>query len=233
MRHRVLLYVQDELQVLEGRLSTLDQHHDKTDQQRLYSRRADEGYALSEPGYTRLSLMKDIKFKLEEYDWLVQRTQTVASVSRPSTANFKSFFNWIYNEQPLYKDEFAFMYHKDDFMALGQRPDPWFSPTVDSVFSILPKRLKMLLFSTAADRARSSDPNTTYYSDSRGETVIAITVNIISVMLLVLPVVLLYLLETNRVEKVVILVAFVSVFNVLLSTLTRARRYEVFTASAA
>lgn len=73
----------------------------------------------------------------------------------------------------------------------------------------------------------------TYYSNGRIDTTVKAIVNLAATLLLVLPIVLLYFLRTSGGVKIAILVLFVVSFSLALSTLTKAKRHEVFAATAA
>lgn len=183
--------------------------------------------------YTRSALVSEIKAKLKEYDDLVVRSKTIVSVPRPKKGAFRSYFNWIYNDPPVVQEEFEFIYFKEDFMSLGQEADGWLEPMIDSLFHTIPSSMIKYVFSSKTDQAKSSDPSTLYYSNSRWQAFVKILVNAATIMLLILPIVLLYVLNTTRGQKLAILIVFVVLFNTSLSTLTEARRSEIFAASAA
>lgn len=62
---------------------------------------------------------------------------------------------------------------------------------------------------------------------------IKLIVNLAAIVLLVLPIALLYVLNISRGSKLAILVVFVASFNVSIESLTKAKRHEVFAATAA
>jgi hypothetical protein len=90
-------------------------------------------------------------------------------------------------------------------------------------------------------RQKSNDTDIVYYTKSRIDTLAAILITIMILVLLVVPVFLLYKLSlgsypnNNTITATVIGVLIVStlVFSAILSLFTRARRHEILGASAA
>lgn len=142
LRCRALLHVQDELQVLETDLRDLDRKHEAEASHRLISKRIDEAYYDEGAAYTRTSMMKGIKSKLKEYDDLLARQHCITSIPKPGKREFRSYFDWIINDPPVVEEEIQFIYHKDDFLTLGQQADSWLGPLVDGISQMLPKVLK-------------------------------------------------------------------------------------------
>ena len=142
LRCRALLHVQDELQVLETNLRNLDQKHGSEASHRLMSKRIDETFHDEGIAYTRTAMMNEIKSKLKEYDDLLARQHAISSRPKPGKREFRSYFDWIINDPPVVEEELQFVYHKDDFLALGEQADSWLGPLVDGVSHILPDSLQ-------------------------------------------------------------------------------------------
>ena len=68
----------------------------------------------------------------------------------------------------------------------------------------------------------------TFYSNSRTSAIVKTLTAIISAFLLIIPVILLYFLHVSSGVKVAIILIFMMAFSVALSTMTRAKRHEIF-----
>ena len=139
---RTLLHFQDELQLLEANLQDLDRKHQVEAPHRLLSKRIDDTYHDEGISYTRGAMVKEIKMKLDSYDDLLARQQFVASMPRPGVNEFRSYFDWVLNDPPVLKEEFQFIYHMDDFLALGTQEDSWQGALVNWISRIIPGALK-------------------------------------------------------------------------------------------
>jgi ABC-type transport system involved in cytochrome bd biosynthesis fused ATPase/permease subunit len=94
------------------------------------------------------------------------------------------------------------------------------------------------LFATKELREKTDDKHIHYYSQSRIEKLVGFIITLIIFILLVLPVVAMYKLTSlgNRnstFDAVGILVVFTLLFSAAMSLLTKAKRHELFAASAA
>jgi len=95
------------------------------------------------------------------------------------------------------------------------------------------------LFCTQELRDKTNDKNTYYYSASRVEAFVGLIITSIIFVLLVLPVVAMYQLtsfgtgQTGTFDAIGVLVVFTLLFSAAMSMLTKARRHELFAASAA
>ena len=133
LRCRALFHIQDELQVLETNLRSLDQKHEQEAPHRLISKRIDEAWHEEGMAFTRTAMMVEIKAKLKEYDDLLARQHAISSLPRPGKREFKSYFDWIINDPPVVEEEFRFIYHKEYFVQLGEQADSWLGPLVDGL----------------------------------------------------------------------------------------------------
>jgi len=79
----------------------------------------------------------------------------------------------------------------------------------------------------------NGDSNLQFYSNSRTNTVVKGLVALVSTLLLIIPVVLLYFLDVPGGVKVGIILIFMVTFSVAMSTMTKAKRHEIFAAAAA
>jgi hypothetical protein len=162
------------------------------------------------------------------------RCKSLASLTRTTSRNYQSLANWIHNEKPLSQEESEFVDCKDDFIALCEPPEgSWFDGLIEDLLSKIPCKLTRLLFTSADQRRKSPDPYIKYYSKSRIDLLVRVVVCLLAVALLVLPVVLLFVVSESNVMKIVVLLSFTLFFCVCISVFTKAKRHEVFGATAA
>lgn len=120
-RNRILLYKQDRVAELSDQLKALDRRDDRLQSPGLYSRRDDEEL---EP-CQRPHLIRRLESELKEYDDILLREHAITSIPSPSRRTHKSVFDWIYNNKPVVRDEYQYLYQQDDFVLLGSQHDRW------------------------------------------------------------------------------------------------------------
>jgi hypothetical protein len=101
------------------------------------------------------------------------------------------------------------------------------------MLSKIPCKLTRLLFTSADQRRKSPDPYIKYYSKSRIDLLVRIIICLLAVALLVAPVVLLFSVPERNALKILVLLSFTLFFCVCISVFTKAKRHEVFAATAA
>jgi hypothetical protein len=93
------------------------------------------------------------------------------------------------------------------------------------------------MFSTKEVCEKTGDKRIYYYSQTRIAKLVALIITFTIFILLVLPIFAMYKLTTlghrSTVQTVVVLVVFTLLFVAAMSLLTRAKRHELFAASAA
>jgi hypothetical protein len=227
---RVLLYRQDELRELEDQLVRLDAEDAECEDPILTSRVLDD----AQEGSFRKGLIQEIDDKLKEYDELVMRCKDLASLRRTTSRDYNSLANWMHNEKPLSQEESEFINSKEDFIALCEQEEGgWFDGMIEDVLSKIPCKLTRLLFTTADQRRKSDDKYTNYYSKTRINLVVRVIICFLAVLVLVAPVVLLFLVHESYAAKVLVLLSFTIFFCICISVFTKAKRHEVFAATAA
>ena len=87
-------------------------------------------------------------------------------------------------------------------------------------------------------RRKTSDKHLHYYSPSRVDTLVGLIITAVIFVLLILPVVAMYQLTSignhdSTFHAIGVLIVFTLLFGAAMSILTRARRHELFAASAA
>ena len=138
LRNYLLLHRQDEISMLEEEMNALDKEHENADPYRLCSRRYDE----EDPQkMQRKELMSRLNEMLKEYDELLLREHAIMSIKQPSDKTHRSYFDYVWNEKPLCQAEYQFIFHKDDFIALGEQEDTWLGPFIEALLALVPKRL--------------------------------------------------------------------------------------------
>lgn len=162
------------------------------------------------------------------------RFKTLASLKRTTSRDYQSLANWIHNEKPLSQEESEFVDAKEDFIALCEPQEGgWFDGLIEDMLSKIPCKLTRLLFTSADQRRKSADPYIKYYSKSRIDLLVRIIICLLAVALLVVPCVLLLLVPESNSLKIVVLLSFTMFFCVCISIFTKAKRHEVFAATAA
>ncbi|KAI9729941.1 MAG: hypothetical protein M1834_006138 [Cirrosporium novae-zelandiae] len=232
---RVLLYRQDELRELEDQLICLDQEDFEENPKLLQSRALDD----AQEGSFRRGLIQTIDDKLKEYgleDELVTRCREFATLKRTTNRNYNSLRDWMFNEKPLSEEESEFVNCDEDFIALAEPEEGgWFDGFIEDMLSKVPCKFTRLLFTSAAQRKKSADPYVHYYAKSRIDVLVRLFICVIAVALLMAPVAVLYIGELgNRdVLKIIVILLFTLIFCVALCVCTKAKRHEVFGATAA
>lgn len=225
LRNRLLLHKQDEVAELEEQLAKLDEDDAKgedVDCFRLVSRRYDE----EDTDCKRRKLIDRLETVLKEYDELLIREHEILSLKQPTKKEHRSYFNFIWNEKPVCREEYQFIYREDDFVRLGTQDDSWLGYT-EVFFSILPDFIL---------KGRIVGKGTRFFSNRRTVRLVKMVTVTFASLLLVLPIVVLYVLTANDAAggvKIGVTVIFVVLFALALAALTHASRHDLFAASAA
>lgn len=84
----------------------------------------------------RRNLIDRIDAKLKEYNDIVQRTRSFASLQKASERNYRSVRNWLNHTAPLETDEAATFDKDRDFVALvDAKEGSWFDGAVETALS--------------------------------------------------------------------------------------------------
>ncbi|KAF2460690.1 hypothetical protein BDY21DRAFT_336129 [Lineolata rhizophorae] len=230
LHNRVMLYRQDELRMLENQLMKLDQEDEESDPRALKSRKRDD----QREGGLRRALIKDIDDKLKEYDDIVLRNSKMSSLQAASPRNHQSVENWIFHNAPLCATEAEFIRNRQDFVALvDAKEGSWFDGVVEDTLSQIPCTLTRLLFIDPEKRTSTEDELVRLYSKARIDTFARLVITILAVALLMVPVVVLFSTTETGGLKIAIILLFTLFFSISLSLFTKAKRHEVFAATAA
>lgn len=183
-------------------------------------------------------------------------------MEKPSNRNFTSFRNWINNTEPLSRKETEFVKHCDDFVALDPGEEGgWIDGILEDCLSCLPRHLAQvnihsscstkavkIFFSpvrltslhvvqkllTSDEQLKKSDGAYLHlYSKTRINFLVRLTLTVISVLLLMAPTALLFLVRGHGKLKIVLVMIFTLIFGVTLGVFTKAKHHEMFAATAA
>jgi hypothetical protein len=155
---RVLLNLQDEIVVLEGKLSDLDMCQEYNGQvNRLKSRRTDVRKSRAEPEVeNRQTILSEIQSKLTVYSKettpnvkeglmlihlgeVLKQARELASFHKPSNRDYRSVRTWFWNTSSLVDPESKFIKHREDIISLHSgREWSTFDEIVEKVL-LLPK----------------------------------------------------------------------------------------------
>jgi hypothetical protein len=90
----------------------------------------------------RKVIIAELKLKLQEYDELLMREHRLLSIARPSSRTYRSFFDYMWNEKPLCREEYEFVFHRVDMISLGaDAENGWLEPLTDALNTIIPSRI--------------------------------------------------------------------------------------------
>ncbi|KAF2470482.1 uncharacterized protein BDR25DRAFT_226246 [Lindgomyces ingoldianus] len=229
LHNRVLLYRQDELRELEQELLSMDKAAQKKDDTMLKCRTREEMKTDE-----RRALINRIDDKLREYNDIVQRTRSFASLQRATERNHKSVWNWVHHSAPLVQAE-ASTFDKDrDFVAIvDAKEGSWFDGRVETALSKFGGSFTRKIFISKRDRSSTSDKLVRLYSKKRIDVFSRLVITFLAVILLMAPVIALFGINQRASIKILIIFLFTMAFSVALSLCTKAKRHEVFAATAA
>lgn len=229
------------------RLDKADDNDEKTE--RLRSGR--------KAGPERSDLLDRIGEKLVRYDEIMVKAREMNAFQRPSDRDYRSLRQWYYRRSPLVDRESKWIKLREDLVTLRQgREWAGFDGWIESWIKHLPfglevsmtteslARTRALLifaqryFTTEALTKKPDDDLMRYYDPARVEKLVGVFITLIIFILLIMPVVAMYKLTSigNRdstIDAVGLLVVFTLLFSAAMSLLTKAKRHELFAASAA
>jgi hypothetical protein len=143
----------------------------------------------------------------------------------PDSARITSLCNWAQGNKPLVLEEQKFLCDWDDLIGPRDSADT-------GGLNVLLERASYSVFGCGHDRRKSNDPNVRYTNVSKLTTIARWTTTVLAVATLVVPVIVLYKIESVAIRLVAI-AAFTSAFSSLLAAFTQSRNYEIFAATAA
>jgi hypothetical protein len=259
---RLLLNLQTNIQMLETELDGIDRFHDTLEQDkkiRLRSWDIDVGECEDEKkagARTREMVLEELRVKVCQYDELLIKARELVSFQRPTSRDYRSVRNWFHNVSPLVDEEQEYILWKEDIVTLRHGRE-WanFDGIVEellhkvdcrlirvscwlSIFMLSLLTIYQWVFCTSDQKRKTSDEKVYYFSPSRVSRLVNLVLTGVIFLLLVAPVVSMYRLSTIKTNEAMfaaigVLMIFTLLFAAAMSLLTKARRHELFAASAA
>ena len=241
LRTRALLYLQDELKYLEEELKASDtSEFNDGNSRRLFSRRLD--FSKGSNSY-RKELIPKIHEKLAAYDELLLRTREIEAIPRPGLRAQRTLYRLIRNSQSMAADEMDWIRYGPDLASLAKNVDHgWFATLLEDVLYHISRKLTMFLFQGKEEAIMAgTEPTFQLLSAKRFDILLRLILTILAAVLLLVPVIILFELQplrqdqmaTNSKWQMLTIFLFTFIFSACYSIFTRARRQEVFTATAA
>ncbi|KAK4634276.1 hypothetical protein CLAFUW4_01010 [Fulvia fulva] len=249
--------MQFDIEQIEGELDDLDRW-EKThgDVRKLSCRRRDSHRTpeeLAAAGFPahfkrcRPVLLSDLRLRLLEYDVFLLKCKEMVSLQRPSSRDYESVRTWFKDNQPIVQREEHFIRRKEDMITLRSgRESAVFDSLVERCLSrvddFLQRRLRCQIirniFLTPELREKTSSGWVRYYAPARVDKLVNIIITIVIFILLVHPVIIMYEVtemgaQQSALDAIGVLVVFTLIFGMAVSSLTTAKRHELFGASAA
>ena len=160
------------------------------------------------------------------------------------------------------REERGFLKHGEDFVALADGQEGgWFDGFVEDCLGLLPFRLAQVnsflnltfllnpshralfrmsfsdivqkLLSGPSQRKKSDDAYVHLYSKYRIDVLVRLILTVIAVILLMAPTALLFLIPGHPRLKIILIMIFTLLFSVAMGVFTKAKRHEMFAATAA
>lgn len=258
---RLLLSLQTDIQMLETDLDEIDRFHDSIEdaKMRLRSRDLDVYECKEEKDAgkrTREHIMEELRVKVGQYDELLIKARELVSFQKPNDRDYRSVRNWFHNKAPLDDVEQSYILWKEDIVTLRHGRE-WasfdglveetlhkFDSRLIRVSSIRRSRRRIAnlctqwLFCTEDQKRKTSDNKVYYFSPSRVSKLVNLVITTVIFLLLAAPVLSMYRLSCLKTTQAMfaaigVLMVFTLLFAGALSLLTKARRHELFAASAA
>ncbi|KAL8879785.1 MAG: hypothetical protein Q9198_002670 [Flavoplaca austrocitrina] len=228
LHSRVLLHRQDELAEMEKALIAMDDEDQELDQLSLESRRRDDQRTEE---HSRKSLMTKIDNKLKDYDDLIARIRRNVAIPRPLDRDYGSLYRWIDDLKPLCREESKFIKYQDDIIALAEKQEGgWFDGVLEDTLSIFPRPF---LLTSPEERKKTDDEYVQLYSKYRVDVLARLILTVVAVVLLMVPTAVLFLVQEHGILKIMLIMIFTMLFSAALSVFTKAKRHEMFAATAA
>ncbi|CAD6583873.1 MAG: hypothetical protein ASARMPRED_001528 [Alectoria sarmentosa] len=233
LHSRVLLHLQDELQELEEELESLDSWElSSGDPSRLKSRRLDD----ERPNALRKALL----IKIHEGLLRLHKKQ---AIRKPTKRNQNSVYNAIHNSKSMTSGEALWIRDRDDLLALAKDAEHgWFNGILEDTLRKLSPKITLAIFRTPELKKRTGSMSSmSLISPYRIDVLLRIILTIIAVVLLLIPVLILYEIQPTTASEtkcssraqIATIFSFTIAFSASCSIFTKARRQEVFTATAA
>lgn len=133
VRNRLLLCKQDRIAELDHKLRSVDKFDEREHPEKLWSRRHGQD---SKDDSQRLQVFEQLESELKEYDALLLREHAIASIPSPTRRNHRTIFDWVYNNKPVVREEYQYLYEDEDFALLGNQQDDWLRSVQERIWSL-------------------------------------------------------------------------------------------------
>ncbi|OJD31226.1 uncharacterized protein BKCO1_5100051 [Diplodia corticola] len=242
---RLILNLQAKIAALEGELDDVDEDDfgNEDTRVRLKSVARDIGDTkdAEDTDRHRQRILEELRVNVMHYDELLIKTKQIASLQRPTDRDYRSVRNYFYNFRPLVKKEEKYIRCREDIISLRSgREWAGFDQWVETRLLNLSRKLPFVKrwFSTRDILRKTDDADIRYLSPSRIERFVGLIITAVIFVLLILPVVGMYRLasfgDTKDIFSAIgVMIVFTLLFAAAMSLLTKARRHELFAASAA
>ncbi|KAF2839380.1 hypothetical protein M501DRAFT_974670 [Patellaria atrata CBS 101060] len=250
---RVLLNLQDKIATLERELDRRDKAtNDSQTEEQIEAADAEVEEIEDEirNNRPREEIIEEIRVTLMKYDEVLVKARDLVAFQKPSNRDYASIRNWICKNKPLIERDQEFVKRREDVLSLHSgREWSGFDGAIESLLLKLDCKLIRVsdppppnlqwMFITPELRNKTMDDSVHYYSRSRVDIFVGLIITIIIFILLILPVVAMYRLTAmstspnSTFNAIGVLVVFTLLFSAAMSLLTKARRHELFAASAA
>ncbi|KAI4696992.1 uncharacterized protein J4E84_000116 [Alternaria hordeiaustralica] len=196
----------------------------------------------------RASLLAEIHRKLVQYDDILTKSRELAEFQRPSERERSYLCFWDWNTKPLPDEEQKFMTMRDDLVILKPRRDSSnIDEWIERIMDKMPVRAvamseKWLTTSykyfvkTGTDRERRGEPR--FYHITRIQRLAVLIIVTVIILLLAAPVFIMYRVtwdssRSSTFLNIGLMIVFSLLFSASMGLLTKAKRAELFAATAA
>ncbi|KAH8724700.1 hypothetical protein GQ44DRAFT_617498 [Phaeosphaeriaceae sp. PMI808] len=225
---RLLLYLQDEIAVLEKELEDLENFHAQDSATDIHN-----GSFRQEALPQRTKLLETLNVKVRQYNELLIQHSNLRNRPRVPKRNVGSISNWLSNEQnAILDDEIAYMKMTPDLVQLVPK-------SITPLRWLLEKSSKFRLSKLWARKSYSlptyyeTHPGTVHYSsDTRIERVLGIIITVLGMGMLIAP---LWVLAYTGImwKRLCVITSFIVLFLGMVAFTTAARPFESLAAAAA
>lgn len=239
LHNYALLYLQDELVQQQDEIEAFDRWESRNgDPAKLVSRRKDHAFRESR----RKELVGKLHAKLAQYDELLLRLQKIQAIKRPTERSQSNLSNLISNTQSLVSDESDWVRYGPDLAAVGRGSEHgWLNTFIEDTLNMISVTLTKNIFRSHEQRLKTGKEDLQLLSAERLDIFLQTVLTIIATVLLLAPVFTLFRLQpTTQAEfrsksnyQILTVFVFTLVFSASCSIFTKAKRQEIFAATAA
>ncbi|UNI23750.1 hypothetical protein JDV02_009550 [Purpureocillium takamizusanense] len=220
---RVLLLMQDRIVRKEEQLANIDAHG------RLSADKADSSSLRLEPLPEREAILDELKVMLHEYNEYILAFSQIRSWRSAQDRQVENIENWFYNHPyAIDSKEQEFVRTGRDIVAPASKPKPSVRLMMERCAPLLHSRM----FRVKPKSNQTQSGTTLYFSNTRFDAFVTLTVIAAGLMLLLGPMWWLQFVA-DSVKRLGIITGFILLFTGLLASATVAKPFEVMAATAA